>query len=90
MLFKEALQGPSDLMVCFGTFHRLHNINNSINAKIVTHNKSLRSLIGECASYEMKSIFYTYIFAVFIFLSYLISLAAYAPSFFQYEDIEGR
>ena len=45
--FKEALQGPSDLMVCFGTFHRLHNINNSINAKVVTHSKSLRSLIGD-------------------------------------------
>ena len=46
-LLQEALQGPSDLMVCFGTFHRLHNINNSINAKLVTQNKSKRSLIGK-------------------------------------------
>ena len=78
-------------MVCFGTFHRLHNINNSINAKIVTHNKSLRSLIGECVSYKNEKPFNkTLLFAVFIVLSYLISMAAYTPSFFQYEDIEGK
>lgn len=43
---QEALTGPSDLMVCFGTWLRLHNVNTSLNSKPVIQRRSKRSLMG--------------------------------------------
>ena len=48
---QEALTGPSDLMVCFGTWLRLHNVNTSLNSKPVIQRRRKRSLLGKLLFY---------------------------------------
>ena len=44
--YQEALTGPSDLMLCFGTLYRMHNVNTSLNSKLVVEQKMKRNLFG--------------------------------------------
>ena len=43
----EFFTSPSDLMVCFGTMHRLYNVNTSFNSKVVIEKKRKQRLLGK-------------------------------------------
>ena len=44
---QEGFSGPCDLMICFGTFHRLANVNTSLNSKTLDAKKEKRNLFGK-------------------------------------------
>ena len=85
---QEALTGPSDLMVCFGTWLRLHNVNTSLNSKPVIQRRSKRSLMGKLLFICIEFTMYIHLLldSAAVAASYMISLVCYLPSLFQYED----
>ena len=50
---QEGFSGPCDLMICFGTFHRLANVNTSLNSKTLDAKKEKRKLLGKNISTEL-------------------------------------
>ena len=46
VLLQEFLSGPSDLMICFGTAHRLLNVSSSLNSKLLDKKKEIRKFSG--------------------------------------------
>lgn len=78
-------------MICFGTFHRLVNVNTSLNSKTLNARKEKRNLFGK--DWLMPGSVNLYIISallVAVLLSYIVSAIIYTPSFiggFRYVPI---
>ena len=76
-------------MICFGTFHRLANVNTSLNSKTLDAKKEKRNLLGNPSLLLSINCINSARLAAVV-LSYIVSATVYMPSFiegFRYVEI---